>query len=72
MTSAGLLRQITQPITGIALCTLVVTALPAVSFAAPPVNRGPVSVGGERNRVNLEESYTLGAGDRIQIDIFNV
>lgn len=74
MVSAGSPRKILSPVAGLTLLTLVATAYPAPNSAQPsPASQEIAPVRLEADRVQqLEGSYTLGSGDRIQVDIFNV
>lgn len=62
------LGKVRQPITGLILLALFVGAYPVPTLAQTGRGGTPAGrVGGA-----VESAYTLGAGDRIQLDIFNV
>lgn len=61
--------QVRQPVVGLILLGLFTFANPVASLAQAPRNTAtPSRTGG----VTVEGAYTLGAGDRILLDIFNV
>ncbi len=60
------ISQVRQPVVGLILLGLFTIAQPVASLAQAPRGTAPPS------RVTVEGAYTLGAGDRILLDIFNV
>ncbi|MBD2018972.1 SLBB domain-containing protein [Leptolyngbya sp. FACHB-36] len=60
-------KRSTSPITALALLTLI--ALPHTALAAPPSSSPPAYSGSPASPAS--EVYTLGAGDRLQIDVFD-
>lgn len=70
MTGSGLRRRLTQPVAGFTMLAFFAVAVPAPGMAQLPT----FSPGGT-TRVNagqLNEAYTLGGGDRLRLDIFDV
>jgi polysaccharide export outer membrane protein len=70
MTGSGLRRRLSQPVAGFTMLAFFAVAVPAPGMAQLPT----FSPGGT-TRVNagqLNEAYTLGGGDRLRLDIFDV
>ncbi|HEY9598882.1 MAG TPA: SLBB domain-containing protein [Cyanophyceae cyanobacterium] len=70
MTSSGLRKRLTSPIAGFTLLAFSTVALPLPSLAQVPTFEptAPTRV----NAQTAESAYTLGAGDRLKLDIFDV
>ena len=65
-TDIGLPRQMIRSLAGLSLLTLMTVACPSVGMAQLP------ALAQNTNRAESEVSYTLGAGDRISIDILKL
>ncbi|MEO0970291.1 MAG: SLBB domain-containing protein [Cyanobacteria bacterium J06639_18] len=65
MYNTKLLKRISQPIAGFAFLVSVGTALPSVSLAQEPTNPTPTAA-------QLDNTYTLGGGDRIAVNVLEV
>lgn len=67
-------KQIIQPIAGLTLLTLVTLADSKISMARLPDfgSTVPVRINNNLAQAQAEEDYTLGAGDRIRIEILQV
>ncbi len=69
-------RKVTQPVIGVTLFAIMATACPPPSLAQSPIIEGATttspSVSPPIDLRRAQEAYTLGPGDLIQIDIFNV
>lgn len=65
-------RQIIQPMTGLTLLTLITVADSKISMAQLPDFGSTVPVRLNRNLAQAEEDYTLGAGDRLRMEILQV
>jgi len=64
--------KIFQPVAGLTLLALAAT-VPLTSSAQSPIIKAPSTPAPVTStRLPVDESYTLGPGDRIQIDVFNV
>jgi len=65
--------KIFQPVAGLTLLALAATVFPLTSSAQSPIIKAPSTPAPvTSSRLPVDESYTLGPGDRIQIDVFNV
>lgn len=70
MVNAGLFRLIGKPVAGLALFSTVTIVFPAASIAQLPKLQGsPMIVA--QNTV-LDRNYTLGGGDLIKVNVFEV
>ncbi len=70
MVNAGLFRLISKPVAGLALFSTVTIVFPAASIAQLPKLQGsPMIVA--QNTV-LDRNYTLGGGDLIKVNVFEV
>ncbi|MBE9127260.1 SLBB domain-containing protein [Coleofasciculus sp. LEGE 07092] len=70
MRNSSFRKYLTQPVAGAALFALFVAAAPVPGMAQLPTLP---DVPPERvNTIPLEEAYTLGSGDRVRMDIFDV
>ncbi len=73
MVCAGFSQKIFSPVASLTLLAIAATAYPTLSLAQSPEGQNTAPVRLDATRVTqLDGAYTLGAGDRIQIDIFNV
>ncbi|MDF5723476.1 MAG: SLBB domain-containing protein [Rhizonema sp. PD37] len=72
MRNIGLLKSLTQPVAGVALLVNVTMAIPSASLAQKAsAQKQPVySITQTVTRIN--STYTLGGGDRIRINVFEV
>jgi polysaccharide export outer membrane protein len=71
MAAAGLKRRSNQPIIGLTLLVFVVVGIPLPGMAQVPTF-SPASGQVNTNSTPTEDAYTLGAGDRLRLDIFDV
>jgi polysaccharide export outer membrane protein len=73
MNNAGFSHRLTRPVAGFTtLLTLMTIAIPTPSMAQKPVLQ---KIAPESFKISLrqfEAAYTLGAGDRIRLDIFSI
>lgn len=68
-------RSITQPVIGITLLAVIATICPSPSLAQSPIIDGAATPSPAASSPDLRgarDAYTLGPGDLVQIDIFNV
>ena len=72
MHNIGLLKSLNRPVVGVALLVNVTMAFPSTSLAQKPsAQKTPVySITQTVTRIN--STYTLGGGDRIRINVFEV
>ncbi|MBE9178827.1 SLBB domain-containing protein [Oculatella sp. LEGE 06141] len=63
-------RQLKQPIAGLTLLSLVAIASPPIAAAQTPIQITPTAPAS--GQAQVPNSYILGAGDRIRIDVFRV
>lgn len=70
--SDPLFRQIFYPIMRFSLLTSILITCPQIVKATPTPRGENNSVSSEQNRVYPETAYTLGAGDRIRIEILKL
>lgn len=70
MTGSGLRKHLTQPLAGLTLLAFATTIIPAPVLAQLP-SIAPTAPAGVNNAPS-EEAYTLGPGDRVRVDVFNV
>lgn len=66
---SGLAKRLSHPVLGLTLLSYVVTALPVAAIQPPPATRSSAPTSAPPQ---AEQPYTLGAGDRVRIDIFQV
>ncbi len=70
MTGSGLSRRLTQPVVGLTLL-----AVSTIAVSAPGMAQVPTLSPTAQNRVTSgtrEAAYTLGASDRVRMDVFDV
>jgi polysaccharide export outer membrane protein len=69
-------RKITQPVVGVTLLAAMAIFCPSPSLAQSPIIEGaaptPTTTSPPVDLRRAQDAYTLGPGDQIQIDIFNV
>jgi len=66
------LHRVSPPVMGLAVLTVITTACPSVGFAqAPPATNSP-ALPTSRSVGQAELPYTLGAGDRVRVDVYRV
>ena len=72
MNNAGFTHRLTQPVAGFTLLTLMTIAMPTPSMAQKPVLQKITPDSFKISLRQVEAAYTLGAGDRIRLDIFSI
>lgn len=74
MTHTDSARKITQPIVGVTLVAVMATLCPPSSLAQSPTTNSAATTTQSPliNLKRVQDAYTLGPGDQIQVDIFNV
>ena len=70
MLNRSLFKFLTQPVVGVALLTAVNAAMPCISLAQgqplPPTTLSPTT------QTQIDTNYSLGGGDRIRVNVFEV
>jgi len=72
MNNAGFSQRLTRPIAGFTLLAFMTIAAPPPSVAQKPVLQRTIPQSLKISLAQSEAAYTLGAGDRIRLDIFSI